>query len=126
MLAVGERLDEFGDAVVAVVTFASGARLAGHRDHLGSALTFLSDPERRLYALLGAERGTRRRVWSVGTLRMYGRLLRSGRRLRWSGEDVRQLGADAVIGRDGRLRYLALPPSPDRRPPVDDLLAALD
>jgi hypothetical protein len=31
-----------------------------------------------------------------------------------------------VIGRDGRLRYLSLPPNPDRRPPVDELIAALD
>jgi hypothetical protein len=30
------------------------------------------------------------------------------------------------VSTDGRLRYLSLPASPDARPPVDDLLAALD
>ena len=126
MLAVRERLDEFGDAVVAVVTFAPPERLAAYRAHLRVPFAVLADPDRTLYRLLGAERGSRRQVWSVGTLRLYGRLLRDGRRLRRPTEDVRQLGADAVVGRDGRLRYLSLPSSPDRRPPIDDLLAALD
>ena len=35
-------------------------------------------------------------------------------------------GADAMVGRDGRLRYLALPPRPNARPPLDELIAALD
>ena len=51
-------------------------------------------------------------------------LLRSGRRLARPTEDINQLGADAVIGRDGRLRYLSLPSTPDARPPVSDLIAA--
>ena len=123
---MGEHLNRFGDAEVVVVTFADPARLDAHRSHLGVPFTFVSDTSRRLYQLLGAERGTRRRVWSLGTLRMYARLVRSGRRLQRATEDVYQLGADAVIGRDGRLRYLSLPASPDARPPVDDLLAALD
>jgi hypothetical protein len=126
VLAVGEHLDRFGDAEIVVVTFADPARLDAHRSHLGVPFTFVSDTSLRLYRMLGAERGTRRRVWSLGTLRMYARLVRSGRRLRRSTEDIYQLGADAVIGRDGRLRYLSLPASPDARPPVDDLLAALD
>lgn len=123
---MGEHLDRFSDAEIVVVTFADPARLDAHRSHLGVPFTFVSDTSLRLYRMLGAERGTRRRVWSLGTLRMYARLVRSGRRLQRSTEDIYQLGADAVIGRDGRLRYLSLPASPDARPPVDDLLAALD
>ena len=126
MLAVRGRLAEFGDAVVVVVSFAAPARLASYRDHLGIPFPLLSDPERTVYRLLGAERGSRRQVWSPGTLRLYGRLVRGGRRLRRPTEDVRQLGADAVVGRTGVLRYLALPLAPDRRPPIDDLIAALD
>jgi hypothetical protein len=58
---------------------------------------------------------------------MYGRLLRRGRRLsRPTGDDIHQLGADAVVGRDGALRMVSLPATPDARPPIDDLLAALD
>ncbi len=88
--------------------------------------TIVTDQNRELYRLLGAERGTARQVWSMGTLRMYARLLRQGRRLRRPTEDIHQLGADAVIGRDGRLRYLSLPSTPDARPPVTDLITALD
>ena len=121
-----DRIDCFGDANVAVVAFAPPERLAAHRRHLDAPFPFVSDPERTLYRLLGAERGTRRQVWSAGTLRLYARLLRDGRRLQRPTEDIRQLGADAVVGRDGRLRHLALPASPDARPPIDDLIAALD
>ncbi|MFN0091411.1 MAG: AhpC/TSA family protein [Acidimicrobiales bacterium] len=126
VLAVREHLERFADAEIAVVSFAAPERLAAYRAHLDVPFTFVSDPDRRLYKLLGADRGAARRVWSAGTIKLYVRLVRQGRRLRRPTEDTRQLGADAVVGRDGRLRYLALPPSPDARPPVTDLLAALD
>lgn len=126
MIAVRDHLAHFGDAAIAVVTFATPERLAAYRDHLEAPFDFVADVDRTLYRLLGAERGSRRQVWSLGTLRMYGRLMRAGRRLQRPTEDVHQLGADVVIGRDGTIRYLALPPSPDTRPPVADLIAALD
>jgi peroxiredoxin len=125
VIAVRDRLDRFADAAVAVVTFAEPARLAAYRDHLAVPFSLLADVDRRVYRLVGAERGTRRQVWSPGTMVLYARLLRRGHRLSRPTEDVRQLGADVVIGRDGRLRYLALPPSPDARPSLDDLVAAL-
>ena len=121
-----DRIDDFGDALVAVVTFAAPDRLAAHREHLAIPFPIVADVERRLYTLLGAERAPARQVWSLGTLRMYARLLRSGRRLSVPTEDIRQLGADAVVGRDGRLRFLSLPATPDARPPIADLVAALD
>lgn len=121
-----DHLEQFGDATIAVVTFAEVARLAAYREHLGVPFTIVSDHDRALYRALGVERGSARRVWSPGTLRLYARLLRRGRRLARPTEDVRQLGADVVVGRDGRIRYLALPPSPDARPPMTELLAALD
>jgi hypothetical protein len=86
----------------------------------------VADTDRTLYQLLGAERGSNRQVWSAGTIRMYPRLIRSGRRLRRPTEDIRQLGADAVVGRDGDLRFLSLPSTPDARPPIGDLIAALN
>ncbi len=121
-----EHLAGFGDAEVVVVSFADPSRLAAHRDHLDVPFTFVADTTRRMYELLGAGRGTRRQVWSLGTLRAYARLVRSGHRLRRATEDVYQLGADAVVGRDGRLRYVSLPASPDARPPVQELIAALE
>lgn len=125
MRSVWAHRNSFGDATIAVVTFAAPERLAAHRAHLGVRFVFLTDPDRSLYRALGAERGTARQIWSPGTLRMYARLLRRGRHLRRPTEDIHQLGADAVVGRDGRLRYLALPTSPDARPPVSQMITAL-
>ena len=126
MLAVRDHLDQFGDAAIAVITFAAPERLAAHRDHLGIPFSVVADVDRRMYQLLGAEGGSNRQIWSLGTLRMYAGLLLRGRRLSKPTEDIHQLGADAVVGRDGRLRYLSLPSTPDARPPVSDLIAALD
>jgi peroxiredoxin len=122
VIAVRDRVGEFGDAVIAVVTFAKPNRLAAHQAHLAVPFTLLADEKRSLYELLGAQRGSRRQVWSAGTIRMYVRLLRQGRRLQRTTEDVQQLGADAIVGRDGTLRYLSLPSTPDARPSVDELL----
>ena len=126
MIAVRDHFDQFGDSNIAVVTFAATERLAAYRTHLELPFDVVADTDRTLYRLLGAERGTNRQVWSVGTIRMYARLIRAGRRLHRPTEDIHQLGADAVVGRDGTLRYLSLPPTPDARPPISDLTAALD
>ncbi len=119
-----DRLADFGDAAVVVVTFTAQERLAAYREHLKLPFDVVTDPDRRLYRLLGAERGSSRRVWSPGTLRMYAQLLRRGRRLRRPTEDIRQLGADAVVDASGTLVYLSLPVSPDARPPVQELIDA--
>jgi AhpC/TSA antioxidant enzyme len=126
VIAVRDHLDQFGDARIAVVTFASAERLAAYRAHLRLPFDVVADTDRTLYRLLGAERGSSRQVWSLGTIRMYAHLIRAGRRLGGPTEDIRQLGADAVIGRDGILRYIALPSTPDARPPINELIAALD
>jgi peroxiredoxin len=126
VIAVRDHLDEFADAAIAVVTFASPERLAAYRHHLHLPFDVLADTERTLYRLLGAERGSRRQVWSAGTIRLYARLIRAGRRLRRPTEDIRQLGADAVIGRNGTLRFVSLPSTPAARPPISQLIAALD
>jgi hypothetical protein len=76
--------------------------------------------------------GSATRRWGTGSARrgrptpLYATLLPRGRRLRRPTEDIHQLGADAVIGRDGTLRYVALLVHPDARPPIGDLIAALD
>jgi hypothetical protein len=126
VIAVRDHLDQFGDAHVAVVTFADPARLAGYREHLRLPFTVVADVDRSLYVLLGAHRGSNRQVWSPGTILMYARLLLRGRRPSRPTEDIHQLGADAVFGRDGRLRYLPLPATPNARPPIMELIAALD
>jgi peroxiredoxin len=126
VIAVRDHLDQLGDALPVVITFADDpARLAAYRTYLDIEFPVLADVDRTLYRLLGAGRGSLRRVWSPGTIAMYARLIRRGRRLRPPTEDTRQLGADAVIDRDGRLHRLWLPPTPDARPAVDEIVDAV-
>jgi peroxiredoxin len=126
VIAVRDHLDQLGDALPIVVTFTDDpARLATYRHHLSLDLPVLADVDRVLYGVLGSRRGSWRRVWSPGTLAMYVRLVSRGRKLRRATEDTRQLGADAVIDREGRLHRLWLPPGPDARPDVDEIIAAV-
>ena len=121
-----DQLSDFGDAVVVVITFAPPERLRAYRCALGLSIPVLSDVDLEMYRIFGIGRGLRRNVWSASTLKRYWSLLRKGRRLRRPTEDVYQLGGDAVVGRDGRLRYLAVASRPDARPPVSELIEALD
>ncbi len=114
------------DALPVVITFADDpARLAAYRSHLEVDFPVLADVDRALYRTFGAGRGSLRRVWSLGTLALYARLLRRGRRLSAPTEDTRQLGADAVIDRDGRLHRVWLPEGPDARPHIDEIVGAV-
>jgi hypothetical protein len=127
--AVRDHQSQLGDALLVVITFADAPeRLTAFRRHLGldvADVPVLADTERALYRLLGAGRGSLRQVWSPGTLAMYVRLLWRGRRLRRPQEDTRQLGADAVIDRSGRLRRVWLPSGPDQRPTVSEIVDAV-
>jgi hypothetical protein len=125
VLAVSEHLDRLGDTQPVVITFTDDpARQAAYGPHLGVDFPVLTDPDRRLYRLLGAGRGSFLRVWSPGTLAMYARLVRRGRRLRIPTDDTRQLGADALVDASGRLRHLWLPDGPDARPTIDEIVIA--
>jgi len=126
VIAVRDHLDRLGEALPIVITFSDDpARLAAYRAHLQIEFPVLADVDRVLYRVFGAGRGSLRRVWSPGTLAMYARLVRRGRRLRGPTEDTRQLGADAVIDREGRLSRLWLPPGPDARPSVEEIIGAV-
>lgn len=126
MIAVRDHLARLGDALPVVVTFVDDpARLAAYRGHLGVDFPVVADVDRTLYRLLDVGRGSLRRVWSPGTLRLYARLIRRGRRLAAPTEDTRQLGADAVVGPDGRLVRIWRPAGPDLRPGIDELASAI-
>lgn len=121
-----DRLDELGDATVAVITFAAQRKLAGYRHRFAEPLTVLADEDRAVYDAYGLERGSAWTVWGLGVLRRYAQLLRRGRRLERPGdEDVRQLGGDFVVGPDGRLALCRPQESPDDRPDVDELVDAV-
>jgi hypothetical protein len=122
---VRDRLADLGDAAVAAITFAEPVDLPAHRAYLDLPFPLLADPDRGLYRRFGLGRGSIHRIWGTGTLKMYARLLRRGRRLRRPTQDTRQLGGDFVIDADGRMSAEFRPTSPDGRPPIDDLITAV-
>ncbi len=83
----------------------------------------LSDPLRTLYRRLGIRRALWWRVYSPGTLAVYGRALAAHQSLVPPDEDTRQLGANAIMV-NGTVTTLWRPRSPDDRPPADEVLAA--
>lgn len=121
-------LDRLQGAAVAVITFAPVDALAAYRAHLDLAVPVLSDPTREVYRRFGLGRGSFRAVYGVGTLHMYARLLRQGRRPgRRPGrptQDTRQLGGDFALDRTGRLLAAFRPTAPDARPGIDEVIAA--
>ncbi|MEZ5330468.1 MAG: AhpC/TSA family protein [Thermoanaerobaculia bacterium] len=123
LIAVRDRLDDLAGTTVAAVTFAGVDRLAAHRAHLDLPFPLLADPERAVYRRFGLERAPLRRIYNPGTLKLYGQLLRRGRRLRRPVDDTRQLGGDFVIDSTGRLAAAFRPRSPDDRPDIDELVA---
>ncbi|MEM9561458.1 MAG: AhpC/TSA family protein [Actinomycetota bacterium] len=125
LVAVGAHLERLGDTAVAAIAFADPWRLADHHRRLELPFPLLADPDRTLYRRFGLGRGSVRQVWNPGTLALYGRLLRQGRRPARPTEDTRQLGGDVVIGPDGRLAAAFRPRSPDARPTIDELVAAV-
>jgi len=121
---VRARREELGDSEIVVVTFANARVLPGYRRRFADPFTVVSDHDRLTYRALGFGRGTFWRVWGWKVAVKYFELLRSGRRLE-KGEpeaDTRQLGGNAVIGRDGRLAWIYAGAGPDDRPTVDEVI----
>jgi peroxiredoxin len=122
---VSDRLAEFSGAPVVLITFTRPRNLSAFRRRLGLAYPVLADESRVVYGAYGLRRGSLWRVWSLGAVRAYGRLLRQGRRLERPTGDTLQLGGDFVVDREGRLAYAYRSKGPDDRPSVDDLLDAV-
>lgn len=120
-----DQLSEFGASSIAAITFAEPNALAAHRAHLELPFPILADPDRILYRQFGLGRGSLRQIWNPGTLKLYAQLIGKGRRLRRPTQDMRQLGGDFVIDSAGRLSAGFWPSSPDDRPRVADLIAAV-
>ncbi len=93
-----DRLDELGDAVVALVTFTRARNLRGYRSRLRLPVAVLADEDRSAYEAYG---------------------------LHPTDDETLQLGGDLVVGRDGRLHYVHRSTGPGDWPPVDSLIAAV-
>ena len=75
-----DRLDEFGDAVVAVISFSAPEHVARYQRERLAPLDVVVDEQRVAYTAFGLGRGSVLRVWGPKAWLEYGRLLRQGRR----------------------------------------------
>jgi hypothetical protein len=125
---VRDRLEEFGDTTdVVLITFTDDDHLDEYKQNHSFPFPVLNDPERDLYRAYGFPRGSVRRVWSWGVWRKYAELIgeQGFGALKKASEDTLQLGGDVVIAPDGTLAWGFWSESPDDRPSVDDLIAAV-
>jgi hypothetical protein len=112
------------DATAIAVGFSPPRALAALAEQLSWPWPFYSDTDRRLYSRLELPRARLRDVYSAGTLARYAAAAARGARIRRPVEDTRQLGGDAVV-RDAVVVRVWRPRSPDDRPAVTELLAAV-
>ena len=117
-----DRLEQLGDAEVALITFTRMRNLRGYRSRLGVPFAVLADEDRAVYRAYGLGRGRWWRVYGWRALVRYGALLARGRRLERPTEDTLQLGGDFVIAPDGRLAFAFRSEGPDDRPELDELI----
>ncbi len=118
-----DRLEAIGASALAV-GFSPAAALAELADSLRWPWPFLTDPNRELYARLGLGRARLREVYTPATLRIYREAAGHGHAISRPVEDARQLGGDAIL-RHGQAVRIFRPTSPDDRPGMDELLAAV-
>ena len=122
---MSDRLAEFSDVSVVLITFTRPRNLRGFRHHLGLTYPVLTDETRSTYRAYGLGRGSWRRVWGFRGMRAYARLLRDGKRPRFPTGDSLQLGGDFIVDSEGRVAYAYRSSGPDDRPAVNELLTVL-
>jgi len=109
------------------ITFAPSSLLGAFEREMGLDIPLYGDPHRAIYETFGFERGSVARVWLDPRVWMrYAKLLARGRRFTRIAQDTLQLGGDAVIDAEGRLRWIYRSHGPEDRPSVDELIAAID
>jgi alkyl hydroperoxide reductase subunit AhpC len=86
----------------------------------------LLDPERKLYAEYGLERGSFWQIWGPASWWGFIKLLFSGHQLRWPTADVYQLGGDVLIDPQGTVRLHHVSRNPMDRPTMGTLLMTMD
>ena len=122
-----DRLDEFGDADVVLVTFTDRDNLPAYRQRHELDLPVVIDADRSAYRAFGLGRGSVHRVWGARAAARYWEILRADGigGLARPVEDTLQLGGDFVVDPEGRLVYGFWGEGPDDRPDVEELLGAL-
>jgi peroxiredoxin len=122
---VRDRLDEFGDAAVAVIVFSAPDNVAAYQRGRLAPIPILVDADRQTYRAYGLGRGSVWKVWGPRIWWSYGKRIRRGQSLQRPTEDTLQLGGDFVVGRDGTIVFAFRSEDPEDRPAIDALLEAV-
>ena len=110
---------------VFVITFGTLPAVQQWMSETCVTFTVLLDRERTVYNAYGLER-SRLRSLSLRTLWLYAKNHLRGKQMHSShGDDTSQLGGDFIVDKNGLLRLSYPSQDPVDRPPVDDLLKAL-
>jgi hypothetical protein len=121
-----QRITAVGGEAVFVVHDPPDRVRAGMLAGLAVPWPVLVDLDRVAYRAWGLGRARLTQIWLSPVLwARYARLLAGGERLRRLGRDTLQLGGDFVVDPAGRIAY-ARPQRRDDRPPVGELLSALE
>ena len=104
-----------------VVSFEPGERLLKLSRGMQLPFPVVSDPERVAYRAYQLKSAKISQLFAPGSMFAYTKLLAKGRWANYEKSDVRQLGGDFVIDREGIVRYEHRSASPADRPPVDGL-----
>lgn len=124
-----DRYQEFRDqgAEVLVVSFTPPEFLAMYLREQPLPFPVVSDPSRQAYHALGLERTTFLAMLRPGIAARILRLIARGWRIKRprKGEDLLQLGGNFILDAQRRLIFAHCSSDPTGRPPVGDLLKAL-
>lgn len=126
MQSFKNEFDRRGVAII-VISFAEPERLAPYQEHHHWPFVVLADPKRIAYQAFALKRLSLFRVFSPTTLKLYFKLLREGKKLESYGrDDYYQAGGDFLIDREGNILFAHRSQNPADRPPVENLLNAID
>jgi hypothetical protein len=113
--------------VIAVISFAEPAKLAGYQEHHQWPFMMLADPERRAYQAFALRRLSWFQVFSPAALKLYWKLLRGGMKPEhYEGDDIYQSGGDFLIDGNGNILFAHRSQDPADRPSAAKLLQAID
>lgn len=118
--------DELDRLNVQVLVIGFGAVSSARRwlEQTCDDFPLLLDPEREVYRLYGLKESWLR-SWNLRTIRVYIRLLASGRKWRGIQGKSNQLGGNFIVDSDGIIRLAYRSREATDRPAVDDLLDLL-
>jgi peroxiredoxin len=118
--------DRRGVSIV-VVSFAEPSKLVRYQEYHHWPFALLADPERRAYRALALKRLSWLRVFSFETVKLYLKLLCEGmKREDYGKDDIYQSGGDFLVDREGNILFAHRSQDPADRPPVAELLRAID